>query len=298
MAGIQNNRTATGLVLPKEVSSQIWQDAIGSSVAMQHATKMDLPGAGVVVPLITGDPIASWVGETDEIKVGESSFDNKTIVGQKVGVIELFSNEFKRDLPGLFSALQERLPKTIATAYDLRVLHGAPEANAFDTLRDAQALPLRSASAYDDLVEIDSTVMDADGVTDTYLLAPRSRRVLLGAKDADENPVLLNSIANGQVVPSLLGADVTYAKAAYKAGTPNVLGYAGQFSGNVFYGIVQGIEVALSTEAVIDVSNGVGEPDFRSMFQEDSFALRVIAHLGAAVRDLDKVVKVLDAPAA
>lgn len=288
----------SGILLPPEVSAEIWQDAQDASVVMQKGTKIDLPAAGVDIPLITGDPVASWVGEAERIKVGESTFGSKSIRGRKVALIEVFSNEFKRDLPGLFSALQERLPKTIATAYDLRVLHGAPEANAFDTLRDAQALPLRSASAYDDLVEIDSTVMDADGVTDTYLLAPRSRRVLLGAKDADENPVLLNSIANGQVVPSLLGADVTYAKAAYKAGTPNVLGYAGQFSGNVFYGIVQGIEVALSTEAVIDVSNGVGEPDFRSMFQEDSFALRVIAHLGAAVRDLDKVVKVLDAPAA
>lgn len=288
--------TESGILLPPEVSAQIWQDAQAASVVMQKASKIDLPAAGLDVPLITGDPVASWVGEAERIKVGESTFGKKSIRARKVALIEVFSNEFKRDLPGLYAALAERLPKTIAAAYDLKVFHGTAEANAFDSLADATAINLASATAYDDAVEIDSSIYEADGVTDGWVLAPRARRVLLNAKDDVGNPLLLNSLVDGRNVPSILGADLTYAKSAYKAGvedtTPEVLGYAGQWDSNAFYGVVQGIQVAVSTEAVIDVSNGVGEPDFRSLFQEDSFALRVIAHLGFAVRDLNKFVKV------
>lgn len=290
MAGIQNNRTAEGIVLPAEVSSQIWQDAQAASAVMQKASRIDLPGEGIVVPIITGDPTASWVGETDEISVGESTFGNRTIVGQKVGIIELFSNEFKRDLPALYSALAERLPKTIAAAYDARVFHGTNLPTGFDGLAGAQVQTLAAATAYDDAVDIDSTIYENNGVTDAWLLAPKARRVLLNAKDNDGNPLLLSNLVDGRNVPSILGADVEYAKAVYKDGgaTGNdVLGYAGQWSGNAFYGIVEGISVSISTDATI---NKGGEQV--NLFQRDMFALKVTASLGFAVRDLSKFVKV------
>lgn len=296
MAGIQNNTTAAGIVLPKEISSQIWSDAIASSVAMQKASRMDLPAAGVTVPLITGDPSASWMGETDEISVGESTFGNKFIQGQKVGVIELFSNEFKRDLPALYAALAERLPKTIGTAFDARVFHGTNLPTGFDGLEGAQVLTLNGGAAgagdtYDDVLAIDTAIYDADGVTDSWLFAPRARKTLLGARDADQRPLLLDSIQNGRNVQSLLGADVEYAKAVYKADAAGddgeVVGFAGQWSGNAFWGAVQEISVAISTEATI---NKGGQQI--NLFQRDMFALRVTAHLGFAVRDLDKFVKI------
>ena len=147
MAEVQTNRNASGIVLPAEVSSQIWSDAQASSVVMQHASRIDLPGEGLTVPIITGDPTATWVGETEEIQASDSSFDNKTIIGQKVGVIELFSNEFRRDLPGLYAALAERLPKTLATAFDARVFHGTALPTGFDGLAGAQFKVLDGGAA-------------------------------------------------------------------------------------------------------------------------------------------------------
>lgn len=301
MAGIQMNRTASGILLPPEVSSQIWQDAQAASVVMQHASKIDLPGEGVDVPIITGDPVAEWIGETDAIPVGESSFGSKSIRPRKVALIELFSNEFKRDLPGLYAALAERLPKTIAKAFDLKVMHQNAEVNAFDSLSGAQPLPLGTADVYDDVVEIDSAIYEADGVPDAYIMAPRSRRTLLNARDNDGNPLLLSSLVDGRNVPSLLGADLSYSGQAFRQDAVNgdTLGYAGQWAGNAFYGMVEGISVEISTEAVIDVSNGASTPNFVSLFQRDMFALRVIAHLGFAVRDLNKFVRITSAaPAA
>lgn len=296
MAGIQTNRTASGIVLPAEVSSQIWSDAQDASVVMKHASRIDLPGEGLTVPIITGDPTATWVGETDEIGVGDSSFSSKTIVGQKVGIIELFSNEFKRDLPGLYAALAERLPKTIAAAYDARVFHGTNLPTGFDGLAGAQFKVLDGGAAgagdtYADVLDIDTAIYEADGVTDAWIFAPRARKTLLGARDADQRPLLLDSIQNGRNVPSLLGADVEYAKAVYKADAAGdngeVIGFAGQWSGNAYWGAVQDLTVSISTDATV---NKAGTQV--NLFQRDMFALKVTAHLGFAVRDLSKFVKI------
>lgn len=290
---MSNLTTNSGILLPAEVSSQIWSDVQAESVIMQKASRIDLPGEGVDVPLITGDPVASWVGEGQRIAVGDSTFGSKSIRPRKVALIEMFSNEFKRDLPALYSALAERLPKTIAKAFDLKVMHSAAEANAFDSLADATPLTLDSTDTYGDVVAIDSAIYEANGMTDGYVLAPKARRVLLSAKDGNGNPLLLNSLVDGRNVPSLLGADVSYSPHAHKADAAGddgeVLGFAGQWSGNAFYGNVEGIRVEVSKEAVIDVD---GAGNFVSLFQNDMFALRVVAHLGFAVRDLDKFVKI------
>lgn len=295
MSGIQTNRTASGILLPPEVSSQIWADAQSASVVMQKASRIDLPGEGVDVPLITGDPVASWIGETDKIAVGGSTFGSKSIRPRKVALIELFSNEFKRDLPALYAALAERLPKTIAKAFDQKVFHTAAEANAFDSLAGASNFVLDTTDTYGDLVAIDSSIYEANGVTDGYVFAPKARRTLINARDNDNNPLLLSSLTDGRNVPSLLGADVEYSANAFKAGVEDtsgdVLGFAGQWTGNAFWGAVQDIRVEVSTDAVIDVSTN-STPDYVSLFQRDMFALRVVAHLGFAVRDLSKFAKI------
>lgn len=292
MAGIQMNRTATGVVLPKEVSSQIWQDAQDNSAVMRFAERIDLPGAGIQIPMITGDPTAQWVAETDEIQVGESTFSSKAIAGYKVGVIELFSNEFKRDLPGLYAALAERLPKTLAAAFDATVFHAtsAPGAD-FDLLHDVTALPLTDANAYDDLVAIETSISDANGTNTGWVLAPKARGVLLRAKDADNRPLLINDLQREGGVSHLLGVPVSVAKAVYKADGAGdqgeVLGFAGDWS-QAMYGVVEDIEVAVSTDAT--VNKGGTQVN---LFQRDMFALRVTAHLGFGVRDKAKFVKVV-----
>lgn len=291
MAGIQMNRTASGIVLPKEVSSQVWQDAQDASAVMRFATRIDLPGAGVQIPMVTGDPTAQWAGETDEIAVGDSSFSSKSIAGYKIGVIELFSNEFKRDLPGLYAALAERLPKTIGAAYDATVFHAtsAPGAD-FDLLSAADALTLDTTDAYGDLVAIETAISDANGENTGYVLAPKARGVLLNARDADNRPLLLNDIQREGGVSSLLGVPVNVSRAVYKADEAGddgeVLGFAGDWS-QAMYGVVEEIEVAVSTEAT--VNKGGTQVN---LFQRDMFALRVTAHLGFAVRDLSKFRKI------
>lgn len=289
MAGIQMNRTASGVILPREVSSQIWQDAQESSSVMKHASRIDLPGAGVQIPMITGDPTAQWVGETDEIKVGESTFSSKNIAGYKIGVIELFSNEFKRDLPALYGELAKRLPKTIAAAFDSTVYHAesAPGAD-FDLLSGVEEEVLDTTDTYGDLVNIETAIGDANGENTGWVLSPKARALLLNARDADNRPLLINDIQRQGGVSSLLGVGVTLDKAVHKtdAVQGDVLGFAGDWS-QAMFGVVEDIEVATSNEAT--VNKGGTQVN---LFQRDMFALRVTAHLGFGVRDLSKFRKI------
>jgi HK97 family phage major capsid protein len=291
------NRTATGILLPKEISQQIWQDAQDSSAVMRFATRIDLPGAGVQIPMITGDPTAQWVSETNEIAVGESTFSSKAIAGYKLGVIELFSNEFKRDLPGLYRELAKRLPKTLGLAFDATVFHGAAPGADFDELRDVQALNLDTTDTYGDLVAIESAISLANGTNTGYVLSPRARGLLLNARDADNRPLLLNDIQREGGVSQLLGVPVDLTRAVYKEGvedtTPEVLGFAGDWS-QAMYGVVEGIEVAVSSEATVSKTVG-GTTTQVNLFQRDMFALRVTAHLGFAVRDKSKLVRITGA---
>lgn len=291
MAGIQMNRTAAGVVLPKELSSDIWADAQNASAVMRFANRIELPGAGLQIPMITGDPAASWVNETDEIAVGESTLSSKSITGYKLGVIEVFSNEFRRDLPGLYAELARRLPGALATKFDSTVFHAttAPGAD-FDLLSAADPLTLDATNTYDDIVAIDAAVAAANGNLNGYVLAPKARGTLLSAKDTTGRPLLINDIQRQGGVSQLLGVDVALSTAVYKADAAGddgeVIGFAGDWS-NAYYGVVEGIEVAISNEAT--VNKGGTQVN---LFQRDMFALKATVHLGFAVRDLSKFVKI------
>ena len=58
----------TTIKLPSSVSSDIIQKLQENSAVMRLARKIDLPGNGVTIPVITGDPEAAWVAETDKRK--------------------------------------------------------------------------------------------------------------------------------------------------------------------------------------------------------------------------------------
>ena len=103
---IDVNRGTTGVLeLPKTLSQTIWQESESLSVVQSLSPRMELPGGGVDIPIITGDPEAEWVSETDEKPVSRPSFANKNLNGYTLAVIVPFSNQFRRDLPALYSAI-------------------------------------------------------------------------------------------------------------------------------------------------------------------------------------------------
>ena len=122
MAGIDLNRTSSGVsaLLPREISSEIWANAVQDSVIMQASRQITLPGSGVTIPMITGDATANWVNETDEKPVSDATVSSKSITPYKLAVIEVFSDEFRRDLPALYAELARRLPSALGASSTAR----------------------------------------------------------------------------------------------------------------------------------------------------------------------------------
>ena len=85
---------------------------------MQMARQIALPGRGLSIPVITSDPEAAWVGETEQKPVSNPGLDTKTMRGYKLAVIVPFSNQFRRDAGALFDALIERLPGALGAKFD------------------------------------------------------------------------------------------------------------------------------------------------------------------------------------
>ena len=77
MAGIDVNRTTTGITLTPAQAAEIWAGAEYTSAVLQLANRVNLPGPGVSVDVITGEPTANWVAETDAKPVSRPTFSSK-----------------------------------------------------------------------------------------------------------------------------------------------------------------------------------------------------------------------------
>lgn len=316
MAGIDINRTTSGVMLPKQVSSEIWSNMQEASAVQQLATRIDLPGSGVTIPVITGDPEADWVSETDEKPVSRGSFSSKDITPYTLAVIVPFSNQFKRDLPALYAECVRRLPGALAKTFDATVFasSGAPGGN-FAQLGGATAVALGphasdvKKNTYAGLVAAYAAVAAAGGTLDGWALGSQAKALLLGQVDSTGRPLLLDSIQNGSAVPQILGEDVYYTKGVYAAGSPNTIGFAGDWASAV-WGSVEGISISISegtitdgvTEVDLDITPSSGSatgtveiPNLINLWQRNMFALRAEIEIGFQVRDVARFVKLTDA---
>ena len=112
------NRGTSGVVLPMQLSNEVWANALEESAIMRLANRIELPGSGITVPVITGDASADWVAETAEKPVSEATLGDKKMTPYKIAVIELFSNEFRRDMARVYNELARRLPNSIGKKFD------------------------------------------------------------------------------------------------------------------------------------------------------------------------------------
>lgn len=312
MAGIDVNRTTSGINLPKAVASEILSDMQEASAVQQLATKIALPGSGVTMPVITGDPEAGWVSETDEKPVSRPAFGNKDISPYTLAVIVPFSNQFKRDLPALYTECVRRLPGALAKKFDSTVFasSGAPGSN-FGQLGGATAVPLSPHASdvkkgtYAGLVAAYQAVAAAGGTLDGWALSSQAKALLLGQVDSTGRPLLLDSIQGGSSVPQLLGEDVLYSKGVHTSGSPSTIGFAGDWSSAV-WGTVEGVSISFSEgtitdgvkEVELDLASGTGTveiPNAVNLWQRNMFAVRAEIEIGFQVRDAARFVKLTDA---
>ena len=274
------NRSTSGVVLPEAVSGEILAKVQESSVIQRAARRVALPGSGVAVQMITGDPAAAWVGETEEKTVSNATLSNKVLRPYKLAVIETFSNEFRRDKAALYSALVDRLPGALAKKFDGTVFHGSVPGSDFDTLNDADTALLTYDGLVDVIGDLGADAYDFNGL----IVSPQGEAELLRIKDNDGRPIFINDARTESGIGSVLGRPVFKSRAAANGST---LGFAGDWS-QAMWGTVEDVQIKISDQATL-VS---GETTI-NLFQQNMFAVLAEIEVGFRVGDIDAFRKVV-----
>ena len=284
MSGISTNRT--NIALPTDVAQEVMQKTQSASAIMQLARRHDLPGRGMTIPVITGDPEAAWVAETGKKPVSNPSLTQKVMQAYKLAVIVPFSDEFRRDLPALFDAIVERLPGALALKFDQTVMgNGDAPGENFDTFASATGQSIIAAeghTAYKGLVAAYADIAAHGGILNGFGLSPAAEGILLGATDSTGRPLFIPSVSEGKL-PQILGASVVTGRGMYKAGaagvgtaagTPAAVGVAGDWT-QAWYGMVNGVQIRFADQTGLTIGS-----EQVNLWENNMFAVRAEIEVG------------------
>ncbi len=296
MSAIDISRQTSNVALPQEISEEIWAKAIEESAFMQLARQIRIPGPGITVQTITGEPSADWVEETNLKPVSHHTFGKKAIKPYKLAVIEPFSNEFRRDAATLYAECVNRLPGALGKKFDATIMGTTAPGTGFDVLGSCSKqsiLKTNNATVYDQFLAADAAIGAADGIMNGIALAPQGRSIVLGAVDTTGRPLFTPGVQSG-TVGDILGAPVYLKKGVYVAGaagspgTPAIVGIAGDWD-NAVWGSVEGIQMAISDQATLTVGSGQTAYTI-NLWQQNMFAVRFEIEVAFAVEDANEYV--------
>lgn len=273
---IDLNRTST-ITLPADLAREVIQNATSASAVMSLAPQVSLPGRGLSIPVILGDPEADWAAETDAKAVSTPSVAVKTMTPYTLAVIVPMSKQFERDADVLQQEIVKRLPAALAQKFDSTVFFGTAPGSGFDTLAAAATRAL-GTDAWTALVGAKGAVATAGGDLNGWALSPAGETALLGAKDGNDRPLFLNGVTEGSI-GRILAAPVVKSRAASNG---TILGFGGDWS-MARWGIVNGaIDVSRSDQATL----GTGANAI-NLWQRNMVAYRAEVEIGFVCADDD-----------
>lgn len=290
MTAIDINRGTTNVLLPAEVSAEIWGKVLEESAFMSLARQIRIPGPGVDIQTITGEPTANWVDETAAKPVSVHTFGKKVVRPYKLAVIEPFSDEFRRDKAALYDECVRRAPYALAKKFDQTIMGTSAPGTGFDVLGSCQKVSLNPGAGetvYGKFVDIDAAIAAADGIMTGIALAPQGKSKVLAAVDGQGRPLFTPGVGSN-TVGSILGANVQIKKGVYVAGTAEaaaIVGIAGDFDDAV-YGTVEGVKMAISDQATLTLADS----STVNLWQNNMFAVRFEIEVAFAVKSADEFI--------
>ncbi len=290
MPAFDINRGTSNVLLPAEVSNEIWQKTVEESAVMQLATRVTLPGAGMEWQMITGQPEAGWVGEGEIKPKSQHTLGSKKMKGYTMAVIIPFSNQFRRDKSALYDAMIASAPAALGTKLDQTVFGGAAApGELFDTMANVTAVDVET-DVWSGLVTADATVAAGDGVLNGWAIAPQFKASLLTAKDTTGRPLFVNSLTSENSVPALLGSPTYVKKGVYLPATSTAkaqLGFAGDWS-SALYGVVEDISFAISDQSTLTIGD-----EQVNLWERNMFAVRFEFEVGFRMKYPEHFVKLV-----
>lgn len=286
------NRGTTNVINDPEISQEIWANALTDSFFMAHARRVTIPGEGVKIQTITGEPTANWVGETAAKPVSTHTFGAKTVIPYKLAVIEPFSMEFMRDKRALYDELVRRLPNALAKKFDATIMGTSAPGTGFDVLGSAtkvSLIPGQNATVYDQFLAADAAIAAGGGLMGVIGLAPQGKTKVQGAVDQVGRPLFTPGV-DSAAIGNILGAGVDINKNLYVAGTagspgtPAIVGIAGDFTDAIF-GMVNAVSIELSREATLVNGNTT-----INLWQQNMVAVKAEVEVAFAVKSASEFV--------
>lgn len=288
MAAGDLKRSTSGVVLPAQVSSEIWATTQEQSAVMAVSRRIALPGSGVSIPIITGDSAADWVAESAEKPVSHATVSSKTMTPYKLAVIETFSMEFRRDLPALYGELARRLPGALAKKFDSTVLAGTAPGSGFDVLSGAPGLTVDGTSTYADLAAVFNAVAAAGGNLSHWIASAGFEGLLLSQVASDGRPLFIPDATTQGRVGSIFGRPVYSTRTTLKENASSTdTAIAGDFANSAIYGTVEGVQVDISDQAT--VNDGGTQVN---LWQRNMFAVRAEIEVGFVARSTSHFVRI------
>lgn len=311
MVDISRATTNVPSLLPSDISAEIQAKTLEASVVQQLARRVSVPGPGLTIPVISGEPTANWVAETARKPISTHTLNKLVLTPKKLAVIEPFSDEFRRDLPGLYSELVRRLPAALGKVFDAAALFGDrtqigslyDEGEAAATNADIQTLD--ATDTYGDVLAAITKVATNGYEANGIAVSPAGEALFMGAVTTAGSPLFIQSAMNSSGVGSVFGRPV-YRSRAISGGTSldadgsgagvlnyNLLGIVGDWS-QAIWGSVSGVSVSFSDQAVLYVDGGVNDIH---LWQQNMFAVRAEIEIGFVVADPKAFVMLTTAPA-
>lgn len=269
-------RGTEGITLPKEVGDFVISSAIGESAIMKLAERVYLPGRGLAIPVITGDPTVSIVNEAAEKPVSNSTFSTKNMVPKKFAFIQTFSNEFRRDCDALYEECIARMPKLLAKAFDAQGMTQAA-LTGFDSFASVQTISEGadfSAKLVNGIKAIAADGYRMNGIATGALAEAEIKTAVNGIG----MPLFIESIQDGRI-GRVYGADVVPTQAISGC-------LAGDWS-KVKYGIVDGITLKFSDQASLNLGSTT-----LNLWQSNMFAALVEFEASLIIADTDAFFKI------
>jgi HK97 family phage major capsid protein len=315
MVDISRSTTNVSNFLPADVSSEIHAKMLEASAIQALARRVSVPGSGLTIPVISGEPTADWVAETDEKPVSRHTLNKLSLTPKKLAVIEPFSDEFRRDLPGLYAELVRRLPNALAVKFDQEAIFG--NRNQIGSLYDegeaastnANLQTLDTTDTYGDVLTAFNTVAVANSnygySVNGIAVSPAGETLLMRAVSTVGTPLFMPDVTNSSGVGRVLGRPVYKTRVLSTmptgqdadgsgAGTTEfdtLYGIVGDWS-QAIWGTVEGVKVSFSDQATLN-DGGTS----LNLWQRNMFAVRAEIEIGFVVADPKAFVLLTEAPA-
>lgn len=259
------SRGTSGVSLNRENSQIVLTKAREGSAFLARATQVPLSGKGATLHSV-GDIAADWVAETAKKAVKTPTIGNVTLTPYKVAAIIPMSKEIIRDASQLVAAITERAPGSIAETVN-RTIRGATTAPGADFSQFTSGISSITFANAEELEEAFGAVASAgynpDGIviSEQSLWKLRAKRLSNGVREFDVTETTINGLPYSSfkgAVDFIAVGDFNYA----------------------LYGVVEGVETAISDQATL----GSGEEAI-NLWQQNMVALRVEAEVAFKIAD-------------